>query len=582
MRTVRAFRPWSLEALVKREQTFDGLISKAVRMSLRPMAMNVNGLLTAAVEAELSLPGLSDLASSMLGPTVSMDSAGALSVTWDRFVDNELLPFLTDTFMDGAKRTHAILPADVPIVADFVAQDYLETAANNLRNLGDLVWMNVRAELQEGVETGEDMTQLAGRVRAASQVSAARAMTIARTEVHRAAETGSLAQMTLSGFTSIECSKRWLATEDERTRLWHIQADGQTVGLHESFDVGEEWLQYPGDPNGRADNTINCRCTMEYLFEDEVEGELTASGVPSQITYALWTVEDEKAHPRDNVGRFRKKNEVSSSDSDIGRKIKDALISGVNAKRGEKTPIPPDIADTLANLYSGTFANLNIDDVKVTRPILHQKWINVGGDISSNKNNVGMFSRKFYLDHNGDLAVEHVALSLNRNQQGQGFSQAFNEENAFPAYRKFGVKTVSVLANGDVGGYTWARAGYDWKPDDIDAFLEIQKRINAAAQGAKAMPNKKPSRIDQIPAERREEQIALAQKLFADVGNTVSDSTNPDTELPDIIEIWPTPFELSQLGRWPGAGKDDWWIGKVIMMGSSWWGVRYVDDLASA
>jgi hypothetical protein len=46
--------------------------------------------------------------------------------------------------------------------------------------------------------------------------------------------------------------------------------------------------------------------------------------------------------------------------------------------------------------------------------------------------------------------------------------------------------------------------------------------------------------------------------------------------------MWPTPFELSQLGRWEGAGKDDWWIGKAIMMSSNWIGVKYLDDLVDA
>jgi len=592
-------RPWSLEALLQRERTFDGLISKAVKMALRPLAMNVDGLLTAAVEAELSL---SDLSSSMLGPTVSMDSAGALSVTWDKFVDGELLPFLADTFMDGAAQAHVGLPADTPIVADFIAQDYLATAANNLRNIGDLVWMNIRSELQDGVDAGEDMRQLATRVRAASQVTAGRAMTIARTEVHRAAEAGSLAQMRLSGFTNFECRKRWLATEDERTRLAHIQADGQTVGLNEVFEVGGEGLQFPGDPMGRADNTINCRCTMEYLFDDDEDDTLTSSGAPSQVTYALWTEEDERVHPRDNTGRFRRKDEhVGKVLKDVSEKVSVAtepeislrdILPLVNENTVTPPKIPKDVIQQLHDTFNGTFAGF---ETKVSSI----EWANgrarlrVGGEIfDSNGNEVGEFKRVFKVNKDGVFMVEHEYLLMDSAVQGQGFAKQFNKQ-AFSHYKKMGVERTQLQADIDVGGYAWAREGYDWAPDDVPNLAEMNDRIKEvrAPQMTTPAPRTQQQKDDvffpvahnlfKIPEERREEQAALAQKLWLDIGDTVSMDTEDD-ELPDLIEMWPTPFELSQLGRWEGAGKDDWWIGKAIMMGSNWIGVKYLDDLVDA
>jgi hypothetical protein len=599
MRTARTLRPWSLDALLERERTFDGLISKAVKMALRPLAMNVDGLLTAAVEAELSL---SDLPSSMLGPTVSMDSAGALSVSWDKFVDGELLPFLADTFMDGAAQAHVGLPADTPIVADFIAQDYLATAANNLRNIGDLVWMNIRSELQDGVDAGEDMRQLATRVRAASQVTAGRAMTIARTEVHRAAEAGSLAQMRLSGFTNFECRKRWLATEDERTRLAHIQADGQTVGLNEVFEVGGEGLQFPGDPMGRADNTINCRCTMEYLFDDDEDDTLTSSGAPSQVTYALWTEEDERVHPRDNTGRFRRKDEhVGKVLKDVSEKVSVAtepeislrdILPLVNENTVTPPKIPKDVIQQLHDTFNGTFAGF---ETKVSSI----EWANgrarlrVGGEIfDSNGNEVGEFKRVFKVNKDGVFMVEHEYLLMDSAVQGQGFAKQFNKQ-AFSHYKKMGVERTQLQADIDVGGYAWAREGYDWAPDDVPNLAEMNDRIKEvrAPQMTTPAPRTQQQKDDvffpvahnlfKIPEERREEQAALAQKLWLDIGDTVSMDTEDD-ELPDLIEMWPTPFELSQLGRWEGAGKDDWWIGKAIMMGSNWIGVKYLDDLVDA
>lgn len=607
MKTARTLRPWSLEALLKREKTFDGLIEKAVKMTLRPLAMNVDGLLTAAVEAELSLSN--SLVNSMIGPTVSMDSAGALSVTWDKFVDNELLPFLADTFLDGAAQAHIGLPADTPVVADFIAQDYLATASNNLKNIGDLVWMAIRAELQEGVNAGEDMRQLAGRVRAASQMTAARAMTIARTEVHRAAEAGSLAQMRLSGFTNFEVQKRWLATEDERTRLAHIQADGQTVGLNEVFDVGGEGLQFPGDPMGRPDNVINCRCTMSYIFpEDDDEDEMTASGAPSQSTYALWTEEDERLHPRGNDGRFRRTGAPSLPDAH-GPVIKDSSEPKVSVAAEPQislkdilplvtvdtvTPpkIPKELIKQLKDTFTGSFAGFNTKVGSI-------EWANgnarlrVGGEIfDSSGNEVGEFKRVFKVNKEGVFMVEHEYLLMDSAVQGQGFAKKFNAH-AFKNYRDMGVERVQLQADIDVGGYAWAREGYDWAPDDTASLAEMLTRVDdaRAAQMAEPKPRTQQQIDDvyfpiahnlyRIPEERREEQAALVRKLWLDIGGTV-DMDTPDDELEDLIEMWPTPFELSQLGRWEGAGKDDWWIGKAIMAGSNWIGVKYLDDLVGA
>jgi uncharacterized protein with gpF-like domain len=58
--------------------------------------------------------------------------------------------------------------------------------------------------------------------------------------------------------------KVWISAEDDRTREDHIEADGQAVGMQDSFTIGGWELAYPGDPNGPAEQIINCRCTVGY------------------------------------------------------------------------------------------------------------------------------------------------------------------------------------------------------------------------------------------------------------------------------------------------------------------------------
>lgn len=55
----------------------------------------------------------------------------------------------------------------------------------------------------------------------------------------------------------------WETMKDERVRIAHVSADGQTVPIDEPFIVGGYKLMYPGDTltsNPPADLVINCRC----------------------------------------------------------------------------------------------------------------------------------------------------------------------------------------------------------------------------------------------------------------------------------------------------------------------------------
>ena len=91
----------------------------------------------------------------------------------------------------------------------------------------------------------------------ASSISRLRSRVIARTETHTASQSASHEAAKATG---INVKKQWSASGGDRTRESHDQADGQTVGMEEYFDVGGEALLYPGDPNGSAENVINCRC----------------------------------------------------------------------------------------------------------------------------------------------------------------------------------------------------------------------------------------------------------------------------------------------------------------------------------
>jgi hypothetical protein len=64
----------------------------------------------------------------------------------------------------------------------------------------------------------------------------------------------------------------WVAIIDTHTRPAHELADGQRQPLGSPFIVGGESLQFPGDPMGSIDNTVNCRCRLFAYFTEPDPG----------------------------------------------------------------------------------------------------------------------------------------------------------------------------------------------------------------------------------------------------------------------------------------------------------------------
>lgn len=130
------------------------------------------------------------------------------------------------------------------------------------------------ASLQESYDTGASIPHAAKALRDTGYTHAkGYAERIARTETLRAVNSASLA---LVHATDAAKFKVWMATMDKRTRPHHRDANGQTVGVKESFSVGGSRLQYPGDPSAPADEVILCRCALGY--SDDANLDLIAGG----------------------------------------------------------------------------------------------------------------------------------------------------------------------------------------------------------------------------------------------------------------------------------------------------------------
>lgn len=215
---------------------------------------------------------------------------------------------------------------------------------------------------------------------------------------------------------------------------------------------------------------------------------------------------------------------------------------------GDGGPLDAATTAAIAEVYTIEHGGLSTSDITAIGRIGPdgERYVYVRGVVRDQSGvPVGKFGRALSAD-GGVPTVSHGLLELDKGVRGQGFAQAFNAQ-AFEWYRESGVARVELTANIDVGGYAWARAGYDWA-DPADTRKLAAKAARLSKQGGA-----------RIPADRRDDQARLAGEMAARLraGTFGADD-------------FPTPFEVSQLGRWPGAGKDDWWAGKVIMMGSTW------------
>lgn len=94
---------------------------------------------------------------------------------------------------------------------------------------------------------------------------------ILRTEINRAINYG---QTIGEEKFEYKTQKRWIAVDDHRTRPAHNAADNQTVDRSGTFVVGGEVMQFPGDPEASAANTVNCRCFMEFVALRDSNGRL--------------------------------------------------------------------------------------------------------------------------------------------------------------------------------------------------------------------------------------------------------------------------------------------------------------------
>lgn len=139
-----------------------------------------------------------------------------------------------------------------------------KNAAARIEGIDTTIRARVKTIIKRGVDDPPEV--LARKLSADGEMfSRMRARTIARTETHAAAMSTEIemARRDADDMNAV-MTKEWVATNDDRTRPDHDEADGQKTDIDGDFLVGDAKLDHPGDPDGPPEQVINCRCVLVY------------------------------------------------------------------------------------------------------------------------------------------------------------------------------------------------------------------------------------------------------------------------------------------------------------------------------
>jgi GNAT superfamily N-acetyltransferase len=191
------------------------------------------------------------------------------------------------------------------------------------------------------------------------------------------------------------------------------------------------------------------------------------------------------------------------------------------------------LAADLSGRYGPYFVHLTSFDVR------YSEKVRLFGHIYNDDGaEIGRVERSFGRE-NGFLVADHDLLELDRQAQGQGFSTAFYDE-LEDYYRRSDVDLIRIHAALGVGGYAWARRGFDWDPHRIAAsFDNLRTRINAL----------------------------LGHAGVSDGDKNILRSIRDRLDVNDVAAGWPAPRDLALLA---GDSPD---LGRKLLIGSNWYGV---------
>jgi hypothetical protein len=210
----------------------------------------------------------------------------------------------------------------------------------------------------------------------------------------------------------------------------------------------------------------------------------------------------------------------------------------------------------LRSTFEGTHGGL---ESKVTSTQFGTNGVRVSGLIhdQSTGRSVGTFTRQFSSD---GRTVTHEYLQLQPEVQGNGFANGFNRQ-AESYYAAHGVGTVNVHADIDVGGYTWASQGFNWRSAGDRSQFDYRLR-DIVRNG-----------YDQNGRDVHPDHVEQARSMLASGNYSAHELSKLGSD---------RPYERQVQSRDRGTTKTiTSWLGKDMMLGTDWFGRKTVATRAA-
>ncbi len=174
--------------------------------------------------------------------------------------------FASETYEGIEVATKGYGAEEIVAFRELVEQHLIDLGATKAELITETTAIMVTQQLKVGAAEGLGAREVARNIRNlwkeiglnGATYGTNRAERIARTELVGATNYGSLVGAQQTG---LELNKVWLSSRDGVVRKAHTAMEGEKTRKDSIFSNG---LRYPGDPNGRAEDVINCRCTMFF------------------------------------------------------------------------------------------------------------------------------------------------------------------------------------------------------------------------------------------------------------------------------------------------------------------------------
>lgn len=167
-------------------------------------------------------------------------------------------------FRDAASGVEAHLGLSFDVTNPLLDRVLEQQGALQVAQISDTVRGELQTRLEDARSQGLNVTQAAASLAAAGpEIGLGRGAVIARTEITRVANGGSLALAKITGAASY---KQWMTAPGAKYPRHEEDdgLDGQTVPLDGMFDVNGSQAEYPGDPQLPPEESGECRCSIGY------------------------------------------------------------------------------------------------------------------------------------------------------------------------------------------------------------------------------------------------------------------------------------------------------------------------------